>query len=291
MTEHHSHSHHDLPSLLESSRQTSHVRVISGSPDTGLRIEFDHSIDIDNDACPECPTSALFGVPPKTGVLSFDVLFGGHRIGSADAIGLSPVQAGAHTYTFTAFLCPKADDKNAMESTKSLVSKFIIGEPLEIEFVNGRSAIVAFDETLRGVKITSVIPQKRTEVVQCVVAKLPFNFFTFCATGVVTMNNPFDCTIDVLSIKGSCFYDGMLIGHLDASMKETVVLPGNTVCDIPPISVKIVLNMESVKSLIDNIRSGKALVEVQSTVRCGFGGYELSFDYWQNGIPLKIRIW
>ncbi|KAJ3122988.1 hypothetical protein HK100_011759, partial [Physocladia obscura] len=242
-----------LSSLISSSTQTSATRVITGSVQTGIQIEVDHTITN--------ITGLTFGVsssdlnsktPPE---ISFAVTFETYLVGVAHTNGLWPLQSGMNSLTYKSEELP----------------------PLLFN-------------ALKTISITSSLPPTKTSVVQKVLAKLPINVFTMTASGSVTMENPFDCVIGVVAIKGDCFYQGMLIGYLDATLVEgKLTLPGKSVIESPPITVKIVMSLEAVKSAIDNVMKGQALVSAKTTVRCSFSGYELDFDYTQSNIPMMIR--
>ncbi|KAJ3055046.1 hypothetical protein HDU99_007632, partial [Rhizoclosmatium hyalinum] len=85
-------------------------RIVSGSPSTGIRVEVDLLVDSED------PITA----PVNQLDASFDVLFEGHRVGTATIPQLWPIAAGENERMLLIDVFPDPDNVDAVQSTQQL---------------------------------------------------------------------------------------------------------------------------------------------------------------------------
>ncbi|KAJ3067460.1 hypothetical protein HDU98_009315, partial [Podochytrium sp. JEL0797] len=184
-------------------------RVLSGSPITGIHVE----IDIIADFLEVEPAE-----DPETDA-SFDVRFDDSTVGSATISSMLPLSVGANSRTVKMNIRPDAEDAAAVLATRTLVSKFGAGEPIDITLANGNlsAANSTRTEAFQTAAFPIPVPGNKTKIVELVTAFFPPNPFTMTISGNVKLTNPFDCEFDVLRLKGECKYDALVIGTINAT--------------------------------------------------------------------------
>ncbi|KAI9335830.1 hypothetical protein DFJ73DRAFT_851254 [Zopfochytrium polystomum] len=199
------------------------------------------------------------------------------------------VRPGTNTYTVQSFVKPDTGNSNAVAATRALLTAFTGKQQVQIQAVNGRtSGMPSLDAAFGAVSFNLALPPNTDDLIVSTSFRFP-NLLALTADANLVAHNAFDAPVGITHITATLTYSGMTIGTVDADIAGfTIAAKGQATS--PTFTLKLKLDVASIKALLVTIVGKPILVNVASTLTVNFGGYSTVLDYTQNNVPTTLNV-
>ncbi|RKP08371.1 hypothetical protein THASP1DRAFT_23623 [Thamnocephalis sphaerospora] len=220
----------------------------------------------------------------STGTVYFQIATGGQVVGRAEMANMQ-LKPGVNTSPSTFYFEPSGNA--ALLAGKAMLNNFVAGvsHPVSISGYSGSTKVASLQQGLSEIRLSSSVPSKGDKML--VGTTYSINMLTVLFTKkskvTVTLYNPLDAPVSLITMKATASTKGQKLGVIDHRFATPLVLPPKGTVTSPALEMALNINPQ-ILQIVLTAPNGELSLDIDSSLTALIGAFPVALDYKQNAV-------